>query len=188
MTGGEAPDGNRAAAPGSRIELALETGLFAGRWLLTPIYIGLLVAIGMVVVKFGQELVHGLPAVLDMTDAGFVMLVLNLVDLSLAGNLLLIVAFAGYENFVSKLHHEPTDQRPDWMGKVDFGGLKLKLMSSIVAISAIHLLRTFMDIHEVPKEDVAWQLAVHLGFVVSAVLLALMDWLSAATHAMAHKD
>jgi uncharacterized protein (TIGR00645 family) len=87
-----------------------------------------------------------------------------------------MVAFAGYENFVSKMHsitgHE---DRPDWMGHIDFSGLKLKLISSIVAISAIHLLRTFLNVSALSKQDVGWQLAIHIGFVISGVLLALMD-------------
>jgi uncharacterized membrane protein YqhA len=113
-----------------RIEVWIETLLFAGRWLMAP------------------------------------------------GNLALMVAFVGYENFVSKLQTGDSEDRPAWMEHVDFSGLKLKLLSSIVAISAIHLLRTFLDISELPKEDVAWQLATHLGFVVSELMLACMDRLS----------
>src|SRR6185369_11917158 len=105
-------------------------------------------------------------------------------DLALLGSLTLMVAFAGYENFVSKMQsvagHE---DRPDWMGHVDFGGLKLKLISSIVAISAIHLLRTFLNVGAVSKEDVGWQLAIHIGFVVSGLLLALMDRFSLSSSA-----
>ena len=168
----------------SKVERSLEVGLFSGRWLQTPVYIGLIFAVGMVVIKFIQELVHSIPGLLDMSDTELVMLVLSLIDLSLAGNLLLMVSYAGYESFISKLHHEPNDQRPDWMGKVDFSGLKLKILSSIVAISAIHLLRSFIDMHSIPKEEVAWQLAVHLGFVVSGVFLAVMDYIIALTHAL----
>lgn len=166
----------------SVIERALEAGLFAGRWLLAPVYVGLLVALGMVAVKFLQELIHAVPGLLSMKDGELVMFVLSLVDLTLLGNLLLMVTYVGYENFVSKLHAEGHEDRPGWMTLVDFSGLKLKLLSSIVAISAIHLLRTFLDLREVPKEDVAWQLAIHLGFVVSGFLLAWMDRLSASTH------
>ena len=171
------------ARTGRPFERWLETGLFAGRWLLVPVYVGLLVALGMVTVKFVQELAHTLPGVLSMRDSELVMFVLSLVDLALLGNLLLMVTYVGYENFVSKLHAGEHEDRPGWMGLVDFGGLKLKLLSSIVAISAIHLLRTFLDLRETPKDDVAWQLAIHLGFVASGVLLAWMDRLSGASHA-----
>ena len=165
-----------------RVERVFEAGLFAGRWLLAPVYLGLLVALGMVTVKFAQELIHTLPGLLFMKESELVIFVLSLVDLALLGNLLLMVTYVGYENFVSKLHAGGHEDRPGWMTLVDFSGLKLKLLSSIVAISAIHLLRTFLDLRDVPKEDVMWQLAIHLGFVVSGILLAWMDRLSASTH------
>jgi uncharacterized protein (TIGR00645 family) len=163
------------------VERWVETLLFAGRWFMAPIYLGLLLILAVIAVKFVEELVLTLPSVLSMEERDLVLFVLGLIDLALLGSLTLMVAFAGYENFVSKMHsvagHE---DRPDWMGHVDFGGLKLKLISSIVAISAIHLLRTFLNVSAFPKEDVGWQLAIHLGFVASGVLLALMDRLGAA--------
>lgn len=176
------PPVRRSGAGIWRIERTLEAGLFAGRWLLAPVYVGLLVALGMVTVKFAQELVHSVLGLLSMKDKDLVMFVLNLVDLALLGNLVLMVAYVDYENFVPKLHAEAHEDCPGWMTLVDFSSLKLKLFSSIVAISAIHLLRTFLDLRETPKEDVAWQLAIHLGFVVSGVLLAWMDRLSASAH------
>ncbi len=163
----------------SAIERMLETVLFAGRWLMAPIYVGLLCILAALTVKFVEELVLTLPSVLSMQERDLVLFVLGLIDVALLGSLTLMVAFAGYENFVSKMHsvagHE---DRPDWMGQIDFSGLKLKLISSIVAISAIHLLRTFLNVSALSKEDVGWQLAIHLGFVVSGVLLALMDRLA----------
>jgi uncharacterized protein (TIGR00645 family) len=101
-----------------------------------------------------------------------------LIDLSLAGNLLLIVIFSGFENFVSKMNVGEHEDKPVWMGKVDFGGLKLKLVASIVAISAIQLLKTFMDIQTATQQQVFWQVIVHLTFVGLGVLLAVMDWIS----------
>lgn len=165
------------------IEGWIENVLFAGRWLMAPIYLGLLVILGAVAVKFIEELVMTIPLILSMKERELVMLVLSLVDLSLLANLILMVTFVGYENFVSKMHTGDNEDRPSWMAHVDFSGLKLKLLSSIVAISAIHLLRTFLDIAEVAKEDVAWQLAIHLGFVFSGLLLAGMDRLSVSTSA-----
>ncbi len=162
----------------SRAEVWLETILFTGRWLMAPVYVGLLVVLGAIVVKFVEELVHTVPEVLHLEERDLVMFTLSLVDLALLGNLVLMVAFVGYENFVSKMHaHETHEDRPEWMGHVDFSGLKLKLLGSIVAISAIHLLRTFLNVSQLNKDDVFWQLAIHLGFVVSGVLLAVMDWL-----------
>jgi len=162
------------------VEAAIEALLFAGRWLMAPIYIGLLVILGAIAVKFIEEMVVTIPQVLSMEERDLVMFVLSLVDLALLGNLVLMVTFVGYENFVSKMHSdERHEDRPEWMEHVDFSGLKLKLLSSIVAISAIHLLRSFLEIKDLAKEDVGWQLALHLGFVISGVLLAAMDRLSA---------
>lgn len=163
------------------IEAWLERVLFAGRWIMAPIYVGLLAILVVVAVKFVEELVLTVPFVLSMQERELVLFVLSLLDLAMLGSLVLMVSFAGYENFVSKMHpvagHE---DRPEWMGHIDFGGMKLKIISSIVAISAIHLLRTFLNVAELKKDDVAWQLAIHLGFVVSGVLLAWMDRLSAS--------
>lgn len=168
----------------NEIEAWLERLLFAGRWIMAPIYVGLLVILAIITIKFVQELVVTAPLVLSMHERDLVLFVLSLVDLALLGSLILMVSFAGYENFVSKMHsvagHE---DRPSWMGHIDFSGLKLKLISSIVAISAIHLLRTFLNVSQLDKDDVGWQLAIHLGFVVSGVLLALMDRLSGSTPA-----
>lgn len=161
------------------IESWLERILFAGRWIMAPIYIGLLVVLAAVAVKFVEEVVITIPLVLSMQERDLVLFVLSLIDLALLGSLILMVSYAGYENFVSKMHSvSGHEDRPDWMGHVDFSGLKLKLISSIVAISAIHLLRTFLNVGQLAKDDVGWQLAIHLGFVVSGLLLAWMDRLS----------
>ena len=118
-----------------------------------------------------------------------ILLALSLIDLSLAGNLILIVIFSGYENFVSKLDAEGDVDRPAWMGTVDFSGLKLRLIASIVAISAISLLRTFMRIGEEPVDEtlIKWKVIVHLTFVTSGVLLALMDLLSSRSEKHSEK-
>jgi uncharacterized protein (TIGR00645 family) len=165
------------------VERVLESGLFASRWLLAPIYLGLVVSLVLLVVIFCRELFHIVPTVFEMTPEDGILAILSLIDLSLAGNLLLIVLFSGYENFVSKLHVAEGADKPDWMGKVDFAGLKLKLIASIVAISGIHLLKVFMALgettgHAPTEATLAWMVVIHLAFVTSGVLLALMDWLS----------
>jgi len=167
----------------SGLESVLERTLFAGRWLMASVYVGLLVILAAVTVKFVEETVLAVPLILSMQERDLVMLALSLIDLALLGNLILMVAFAGYENFVSKMHSRAEhEDRPDWMGYIDFSGLKLKVLGSIVAISAIHLLRTFMNIGQMEKDDVGWQLAIHLGFVISGLLLAWMDRISAPSH------
>lgn len=157
------------------IERAFETLIFRSRWILAPFYFGLVVALLMLMFKFCQELIHLVPHVFSMTENETILMVLSLIDMSLAGNLLLMVIFSGYENFVSKIDTGDHEDRPDWMGKVDFAGLKLKLIASIVAISGIHLLKAFMNVGTLDKGDLGWMIGIHMTFVVSGVLLALMD-------------
>ncbi len=171
----------------SRVESGFERGLFASRWLMAPMYLGLVVSLAMLVVVFVRELIYYAPKAFTMPSEDAILAVLTLVDLTLAGNLLLIVLFSGYEAFVSKMDLDETGDRPEWMGKVDFSGLKLKLIASIVAISGIHLLKQFMEIGETGAEatfsepQLRWLVIIHLTFVVSGVLLAAMDWVSAKT-------
>jgi uncharacterized protein (TIGR00645 family) len=167
------------------IERTLERLIFASRWIMAPFYLGLVMALAMLLVKFVQELFHVAPAVFTMSESAVILAILTLIDLSLAGNLLLMVIFAGYENFVSKIDTGDHEDRPDWMGKVDFSGLKLKLIASIVAISGIQLLRSFMDVQNTTDRDLKWMLIIHITFVVSGVLLALMDKLTESAHAKA---
>jgi uncharacterized protein (TIGR00645 family) len=169
------------------LEQQFERGLFASRWLMAPMYLGLVVSLAMLLVIFVKELAYYAPKVLTMTADQGILTVLTLIDLSLAANLLLIVLFSGYENFVSKLEIGDTADRPDWMGTVDFSGLKMKLIASIVAISGIHLLKVFMALgkpdsaYAVTTETLKWMVIIHLTFVISGVLLALMDWMASKT-------
>lgn len=167
-----------------QVEKGMERVLFASRWLMAPFYVGLAVSLALLLFKFCQELLHFLPNVLDIKETDLIVWILTLIDLSLAGNLLLIVIFSGYENFVSKMEVGEHEDKPAWMGKVDFGGLKLKLVASIVAISAIQLLKTFMDIRHVTEQETFWQVVLHLTFVASGVLLALMDWIAGKARAL----
>jgi uncharacterized protein (TIGR00645 family) len=168
-----------------RLELTIEHLLFSSRWLLAPFYLGMAVALALVLVVFLRELFTGLIHIGTMDAEGGILLSLSLIDLSLTGNLLLIVMFSGYENFVSKIHVGEHEDRPSWMGTVDFSGLKLKLIASIVAISGIALLRAFLPLGDadtqVDSHRIAWMVAIHLTFVVSGVLLALMDWMTSKT-------
>ncbi len=172
-----------------RVETILEKVIFQSRWLMAPFYLGLSLALVLLMITFVRELAHEVPAVISgyhvvdgktlrIKDADVILLTLTLIDMSLAGNLLLTVIFAGYENFVSKIETaQQSKDRPDWMGTVDFGGLKLKLVASIVAISGIHLLKSFMKISDKAVDDrqMFWLVVTHLTFVTSGLLLALMD-------------
>jgi uncharacterized protein (TIGR00645 family) len=161
------------------LERAIESMMFNSRWLLAPFYFGLVLAIGLLLVKFGKEFVALVPVVFTGSGSDAVVGILSLIDISLVANLLLIIIFAGYENFVSKIDTANHEDRPSWMGHVDFSDLKLKVIGSIVAISAIELLKYFMSAEELSSAELAWKVGIHLTFVVSGVLFALMDWLSA---------
>ena len=166
------------------LERQLETFLFRSRWLMAPFYLGLVAALAMLVVVFAKEAWVEFGHALTMTPEDAILMVLSLIDLSLAGNLLLIVIFSGYENFVSKIDTGDHEDRPGWMGTVDFSGLKMKLIASIVAISAIALLKAFMKTAEgeaVDNVHLAWLVGIHLTFVASGVLMALMDLLASKT-------
>jgi uncharacterized protein (TIGR00645 family) len=167
-----------------RPERVLELWIFRSRWLLVPFYLGLIVALAALIVVFANEAWLELSHVTSMKPEDAILMALSMIDLSLAANLLLIVIFSGYENFVSKIDTGDDEDRPSWMGSVDFSGLKMKLIASIVAISAIALLRAFMRVTEGEGPDdrtLGWLVGVHLTFVVSGVLLALMDLLASKT-------
>ena len=160
------------------IERWLEKILFSSRWLLAPIYLGLIVGIVALVVKDVQHLIHIVPNILSSSESDLVLDILGLIDLSLTASLVIIVIFSGYENFVSRIVTAGHEDWPEWMSKIDFTGLKLKLLSSIVAISAIQLLRAFMAINKTSDRDLMWYVIIHMVFVVSGLLLALTDRMS----------
>mgnify|MGYP001042697253 CR=1 FL=1 len=172
----------------SKTERLFEQVLFSSRWLLAPLYLGLVVSLGMLVIVFLRELAYYVPQVMTMDADKAILVILTLIDLSLAANLVLIVIYSGYESFVSKLDvFDGNGDRPDWMGKVDFAGMKIKLIASIVAISTIHLLKKFMEIGkggQAPDETgLYWMVVLHVVFVGSGVLMAAMDWMAARSKA-----
>jgi len=156
------------------IETAIENILFHSRWLLAPIYLGAVLILAMFMVKFVQEVFYYFPQMLSITKTDLIIMSLSLVDLILIANLLLIVIFSGYENFVSKIDMVADHvDRPDWMGTVDYSALKLKLIGSIVAISSIELLKAFINMDNIPKENLGWMIGIHLAFVVSGLIFAI---------------
>jgi len=156
------------------IESALEKLLFASRWLLAPFYLGLVGAIVVLLWYFGVEFLH-LVSILINGGGSVVVGVLSLVDLVLVANLLVIIIFAGY---VSKIDTGGHEDRPDWMGHVDFAGLKMKLIGSIIAISGIDLLKAFVAVgSDIDNEQLAWKVGIHVTFVFSGLMFAIMDWL-----------
>lgn len=165
------------------IEGLLEVLMFRSRWILAPMYLGLVGGLVFMLIKFSQEFIHILVHILDASEREVVLSVLGLVDITLVANLLIMVIFSGYENFVSKIDVANHEDRPDWMGKVDYSGLKLKLIGSIVAISAIDLLKAFMHASTPGSEQLSnvqmgWMVGIHFTLIVSGVLFAWMDKIS----------
>ena len=158
------------------IEGLLEKSIFGGRWLLAPLYIGLLLSMFPILFRFFKDFIV-LIKMSANSDMHLVTLkVLELLDTVLLGNLIIIILFSGYENFVSKINvAEQSEDRPYWMGRVDFSGLKIKLIGSLVAISVIELLKDFMQEGEFDSKREMWRVGIHLTFVISGVLFALMD-------------
>ncbi|MDH5378903.1 MAG: TIGR00645 family protein [Gammaproteobacteria bacterium] len=163
------------------LEHGLESLLFRSRWLLAPFYLGLVITILFLLIKFFQQFTNLLPTVLDAEFKHLILQTLVLVDLTLLANLLLIIIFSGYENFVSKIDTFGSEDRPKWMGKVDFSDLKIKLFGSIVAISGIELLKAFLLLDNYETEELAWLVGIHLTFVVSGLLFSYMDKVAAAS-------
>ncbi|MDB5650960.1 MAG: hypothetical protein JWL62_2480 [Hyphomicrobiales bacterium] len=169
------------------IERLLEKFLFASRWLLAPFYVALVFGLAGLLLKTFQELAHFVVGAFAASESDIILGVLSLIDLTLTGSLIVIVVFSGYENFVSKIDESVHRDWPDSMSKIDFTGLKLKLFSSIVAISGIQLLKIFMNIRNVSDRDVMWLVGIHLVFVVSGLLMALTDRIGGEGHGAAPK-
>jgi len=164
-----------------RFERVIEAILFQSRWTLAPFYLGLAFCLVLMLFHFVRELIHFVVKIPVAKEADVILGVLALVDLTFTANLVLIVIFSGYENFVSKFEKGDQD-RPDWMTKVDFGGLKQKLMTSIVAISAIQVLKAFMNIEQTAgapdTTKLAWLVGIHVLFLGSLLAVVIADRVS----------
>ncbi len=158
----------------------IEMIIFNSRWLLVPYYLGLVFAIALLLVKFTKEFIGFSMVIFTGTGTDVIIGVLTLIDVVLLSNLLLIIIFAGYENFVSKIDTGDSEDRPSWMGSVSFSDLKMKLIGSIVAISGIELLKAFVAVGDgsLTNEDLAWKVGIHLVFVVTGLLFAMSEWLT----------
>ena len=163
-----------------RVENSFESLIFNSRWLMAPFYFGLVVSLAVLLLKFCMLLWEFIVHAPGSKESDIILGVLSLIDVSLTGNLILIVVFSGYENFVSKLDIAATQRNLAWLGKLDAGSLKLKVAASIVAISSIHLLGAFMEAEHVANDKLMWLVIIHLTFVVSALLLTIMDRLVTA--------
>ncbi len=174
MTEQPAPD--RPNPMLTRVGRVLENVLFSSRWLMLPFYVGLVVSLAVLFLKFLRMLWDFILHAPGAKSTDTILDVLSLIDVILVGNLILIVVFSGYENFVSRIDTSGQPNWPVWITKIDFAGLKQKLLASIVAISAIHVLEAFLNIDTAfDATKMTWLVGVHLVFVISALLLALSD-------------
>ena len=164
------------------IERLIEKFIFSSRWLLAPFFIGLVFCLLALLFKTVQQLVVFSTHFISASESDVILETLSIIDLTLTGSLIVIVIFSGYENFVSKIDAAEHADWPDWMSQIDFTGLKLKLMSSIVAISGVQVLRNFMDMKDVSDRDLTWSVVIHLVFVFSALFLAATDRISGEKH------
>lgn len=157
------------------MEKLIERTLYGARWLLAPVYLGLSLLLVLLVLKYFQELFHMFPLIWDMKEETLVLSILALIDMTLVGSLVVMVMLSGYENFVSTLDVDEGSEKLGWLGKLDAGSLKLKVATSIVAISSIHLLKVFMAANQYTSEQLTWYVIIHMTFVVSAVLMGWLD-------------
>ncbi|MDQ3566243.1 MAG: TIGR00645 family protein [Pseudomonadota bacterium] len=164
-----------------RLIQVLKNFIFWSRWLQAPLYLGLVVAQGVYVYQFMIELSHLVVKAGRLTDTDIMLIVLGLIDVVMIANLLNIVIIGGYETFVSRLALESHPDQPEWLSHVSAGVLKVKLATALIGISAIHLLKTFINAEHTPEKAIMWQVIIHLTFVFSALAMAYTDKLMTGT-------
>ncbi len=161
-----------------KIEYTMERTIYASRWILGPIYLGMSLVLFALLIKFFQTVYHFIPNILMMNETDLILQSLTLIDLTLVGSLVIIVMFSGYENFVSQMDIAPSTEKLGWLGTHDYGSLKMKVASSIVAISSIHLLKVFMNVQHTDNDKLLWYVIIHLTMVVSSFLMGYLDKIS----------
>lgn len=165
-----------------RIENLFEKIIFASRWIQAPLYGGLIIGAILYTYKFLVELVHLCVSINSMTEEVLMMGVLTLVDITMVSNLLIMVIIGGYATFVSRIHLDTHEDRPDWLEKIDAGTLKVKLAGSLVGVSGIHLLKSFINIGNKSYDQVKWQIVIHAVFLFSTLILAYTERVLHSNH------
>jgi uncharacterized protein (TIGR00645 family) len=160
------------------MEKILEKLMYASRWIMAPVYLGLSLVLFALGVKFFVEVFHILPQLLTIKEADLILTILSLVDLALVGGLVVMVMFSGYENLLTRLDVDDDQEKLGWLVKVDTTTLKNKVAAAIVAISSIHLLKVFMDTQNIPNDKIMWYLLIHITFVISAFVMGYLDKLT----------
>lgn len=158
-----------------RIEYYFENIIFFSRWLQAPLYAGLIIGGILYAYKFAIELIHLCMTIDEISESALMLGVLTLVDITMVANLLIMVIIGGYSTFVSRIDIEKHEDKPDWLQKVDAGTLKVKLAGSLVGVSGIHLLQTFINIKNHESQHVMWQVIIHVVFLLSSIMLAYTE-------------
>ncbi len=156
--------------------------MFLSRWLQAPLYLGLIVVMGVYVYEFGLGLIHLVLSATRLNETGVMLIVLDLIDMVMIANLLIMVILGGYETFVSRMNLQGNLDHPEWLDEVNAGTMKIKLALALITISSIHLLRTFIDPAQKDFYVVMWQVIIHLTLVASAVFIALTDRIMTGKH------
>ncbi|WP_395308993.1 TIGR00645 family protein [Mycobacterium sp. AMU20-3851] len=184
---------NTAAAPAARppfqsFTSVIGSAIFVSRWLQAPLYLGLIVAQVVYVIVFWKELIHLAKDFNHLNEAAVMLIVLGLVDVVMIANLLIMVIIGGYETFVSRIRMDSHPDKPEWLSHVNPNVLKVKLAMSIIGISSIHLLKSFINADNLEPETLKWQTIIHMAFIASAIGLAYVDWISAKVAAINRAD
>jgi uncharacterized protein (TIGR00645 family) len=175
-SGGDGQPKARALLALRQLELFVERVILASRWLLVVFYVGLAAALAVYAVSFGLKFLKIAASVLTADEEEMILAMLSLIDAALVASLIVMVMISSYENFVSRFEEQTQDL--SWLGKMDSGSLKIKVASAIVAISSIHLLQVFMNVHQYENGKIMWLTFMHLAFIASAVFLGLLDRIS----------
>ena len=194
--GSTPPPARRPSGVRGAMESRFENLIFASRWLQAPLYAGLIVASVLYAYRFAIEVYHLVHSVFvpdplkPLTEEDFLLMVLGLVDVTMVANLIAMVVIGGYTTFVSHIDLENHPDRPEWLQSITAGTLKIKLVSSLVSISGIHLLKTFIDVgafndkHELEEPDrvVLWKVIIHMVFLLSSIMLTFSEKIAHEHH------
>jgi uncharacterized protein (TIGR00645 family) len=165
---------------GPNFERIMAAVLLASRWLMAPLYLGLIAVLVVDAIEFFRELIRTVVGISELDADSTILAVLKLVDLVLIGNLILIMITAGIGtlSMIQKSEHDAPWMQ--FMGKIDFSGLKLKVVVALVAIAAVDLLESFVEINSIDKTGLLWQIVILATFVLTGVFLAVMDRIAEA--------
>jgi uncharacterized protein (TIGR00645 family) len=167
--------GPNDAHPSKPTERYISLIVYSSRWMQAPLYLGLIVAQAVYVYMFFIQLMHLLTTLTSIEESEAMLIVLGLVDVVMISNLLIMVIIGGYEIFVTKLSVITSLERPEWLAHANASTMKIKLALSLIGISSIHLLKSFINSENISQSSLFWQVVIHSIFLLSALALAFTD-------------